>query len=292
MSSASIVTIGNEKGGVGKTTTVVNLASAFALLGKKVLVVDFDSQANSSAQLGADMGLISSGRNLKAAIESDLTIPDIRIPTNTEGVHLLPALKAMDELKEKVIGQPNQFKLLELILDCPEKNEYDVILVDTHPAKDCYFQSAMAASHYYLVPLFAEADPVTGLADLITDVEKIRRYLNPMLVFIGCVVTKYNKTSATHVLYEKVLRKSSKAAKFHVFDTVIPDSQSVAAASAKSLPLHMYRRNSPAAVSYMALAGEILPYLKGQRTGRKMAPVNVKALEETIGSDLETQVEL
>lgn len=293
MSSPSIITIGNEKGGVGKTTTVVNLASAFALLGKKVLVIDLDPQANSTSQLGADAQLVQSGRNIKNAIDNDLCLTDIRVPTHTAGIDLLPAIKAMDILREKLIGQPNQFKILDILLDCPEKNDYDIILNDTHPSKDCFFQSAMAGSHYYLVPLFAEADPVTGLADLISDVEKIRRYLNPMLVFLGCVVTKFDKSSATHVQYEKMLRKTSKAAKFHVFNTAIPMSQSVAAAAAKSLSLHKYKKSSPVALSYTALAGEMLPHLKGQRTGRKMSPVNVKAITDTVGSDIEeVQVEL
>lgn len=292
MSSPSITTVGNEKGGVGKTTTVVNLASAFAQLGKRVLVIDFDPQGNARTQLGIDDATAKSGKNIKTAIEQELTLADIRLTSNTPGVDVLASVKPMEELRERLLGQPNQFKLLEQLLDCKEKNDYDQILVDTHPGKDCFFQSAMAASHYYLVPLFAESDPVTGLADLITDVEKIRRYLNPMLVFLGCVITNFNKTNATHVAYEKVLRKSSKAAKFHVFDTVIPHSQSVAGAASKSMPLHMYRKASPAALSYTALAGELLPNLKGQRTGRKMAPVNVKAFTDTVITDLETQVEL
>lgn len=102
-----------------------------------------------------------------------------------------------------------------MLLECDERNEYDLILVDTHPSLN-YFQSAMASSHYYLIPLFAEADPSRGLASMVTAVDKIRRFLNPMLMLLGCVITRYDKSNATHVRFEKVIREASKTGKFHI----------------------------------------------------------------------------
>ncbi|MCA3085955.1 MAG: ParA family protein [Rhodocyclaceae bacterium] len=287
----SIVTVANQKGGVGKTTTVVNLASAYAQTDKRVLVVDMDYQGNATSLLGIDSEQLDPTKTIPHALENDLTLADIRLPTNVPGVDLLASTRGLDALRDKFQGQPNQFKLVELLLECDEREEYDVIIIDTHPSLDCFFQSAMAASHYYLIPLFAEADPSRGLGHMVTAVEKIRRYLNPMLTFLGCVITRFDKSNATHAKFETVIRESSKGAKFHVFNTMIPSSNTVAAASAQSLPLSKYKKSAPASIAYATLAGEILPLLKGKRTGRKMAPNNVAILDAAM-TDLEGTVEL
>jgi chromosome partitioning protein len=291
MGEPSILTIANQKGGVGKTTTVVNLASAYAQMGKRVLVVDMDYQANATSLLGAEENAASSKKTLFRAIENDLTIPDVRLQTNVEGIDIIAATRELDLLREKVVGQAHQFKLLDMVLECDERNEYDLIIVDTHPSLDCFFQSAMASSHYYLIPLFAEADPSRGLAHMVTAVDKIRRYLNPMLMLLGCVITRFDKTNATHVKYEKVIREASKAGKFHIFETIIPASNTVAAASAQSLPLNQYKKSAPASIAYSVLAGEISPHLKGRRTGRRVTPPNAEAFFQA-AVDYEVQVEL
>lgn len=289
MAEPSIVTVANQKGGVGKTTTVVNLASAYAQMGKRVLVVDMDYQANATSLLGAEDKAISTKKTIYRAIVEDLTLKDIRLPTNIEGVDVLAATRDLDLLRDKVVGQPHQFKLLDMLLECDERNEYDLILVDTHPSLDCFFQSAMASSHYYLIPLFAEADPSRGLAHMVTAVDKIRRFLNPMLMLLGCVITRYDKSNATHVRFEKVIREASKTGKFHIFETVIPSSNAVAAASAQSLALNHYKKTAPVTVAYSVLAGEIRPHLKGKRTGRRVTPPSAdafKAVEYEVQNEL------
>ena len=287
----NIVTVANQKGGVGKTTSVVNLASAYAQIGKRVLVVDFDYQGNATALLGFDDENLDPKKTVPYAIEHELSLKDIVLTSTVEGVDLLAANRSLDLLRDKIQGQPHQFKLLELLLEGSELAKYDIVLVDTHPSLDCFFQSAMAYSHYYLIPLFAEADPSRGLGHMVTAVEKIRRYLNPMLTFLGCVVTRWDRTNATHTKFEKVIRESSRTAKFHVFSTMIPASNTVAAASAQSLPLNKYKKSAPAAMAYASLAGEMLPFLKGKRTGRKLAPLDVSAIDHAI-EEFEASVEL
>ncbi len=110
MAEPSIVTVANQKGGVGKTTTVVNLASAYAQMGKRVLVVDMDYQANATSLLGAEDRAISTKKTIYRAIVEDLTLKDIRLPTNIEGVDVLAATRDLDLLRDKVVGQPQQFK--------------------------------------------------------------------------------------------------------------------------------------------------------------------------------------
>lgn len=282
LSSTSVITVANQKGGVGKTTTVVNLASSYAQLGKKILVIDLDYQANSTSLLGVDEAQVSAGFSIARAIQEDLTLVDIRLPSKIENVDVLAATRELCELADRLVGQPNQFSLIESVLDCSQTDEYDFILIDTHPSVDCFSQSALNSSHYYLIPLFPEADSSRGLGHQIQAVEKIRRYLNPMLTFLGCVITRFDKQNATHTKFERFLRDASKDGKFRVFNTLIPVSSSVAAASAQGLALNQYKKSSPVSVAYSTLAGEILPHLKGKRTGRKLGPIKTDVLENTL----------
>ncbi len=281
MSETSIITIANQKGGVGKTTTVVNLAASFALLDKRVLVVDMDYQANATALLGADEAAKSDPtKTIFYGVNNDLTLKDIRLQTNIANVDVLAATRELDALRENLAGKAKQTKIVELLLKCEEINEYDIVLIDTHPSLDCLFQSSMIASHYYIIPLFAEADSSRGLAHMISEVEEIRKYLNPMLHFLGCVITRYDSKNSTHVKFKKLLCETSKDGKFNVFQTAIPVSNVVAAASAQQLPLLNYKKNAPIAVSYTALAGEIVPQLKGKRKGRNFQPVKTEVLNK------------
>ena len=108
--------------------------------------------------------------------------------------------------------------------------------------------------------------------------QRMRR-LNPMLLFLGVVITRYDRAVATHVKFEKLIREAGKAANFHVFQTLIPSSASVPGSDAANQVLLTYKRTAPVTIAYSALAGEVLPYLKGKRTGR-VPTLNVEALQE------------
>lgn len=285
----SIVTIANQKGGVGKTTTVVNLAASFAQLGKKVLVIDMDYQGNATALLDAEkLAERDYKKTISYAIRNNLTLKDIRLPTNINNVDVLAATRDLDNLRDELAGKVKQLKVVEFLLKCDEVEDYDVILIDTHPSLDCLFQASLIASHYYLIPLFAEADSSKGLGHMIAEVEEIRKFWNPNLFFLGCVITRFDSKNSTHVKFQKLLRETSKEGKFHVFDTTIPISNVVAAASAQQLPLLNYKKNAPIAISYSALAGEIIPNLKGKRKGRNFQPVKTEFLNKI---EIEDQAE-
>ncbi len=287
--SASIVTIANQKGGVGKTTTVVNLASSFAQLDKKVLVIDMDYQANATSLLGCDKIVKDDPtKSLAHAIRDNLNLSDIRVQSNTQNVDVLCATKDLDKLRDELAGKAKQLKVVEFLLKCDAVDDYDIILIDTHPSLDCLFQASLVASHYYLIPLFAEADSSRGLVHMINEVEEIQKYYNPNLRFLGCVVTRYDSKNSTHVKFLKILRDNKKEGKFHVFDTTIPISNVVAAASAQQLSLLGYKKNAPIAVAYSVLAGEILPNLKGKRKGRNFQPIKTEIFNKI---DFEEQAE-
>jgi chromosome partitioning protein len=285
----SIVTIANQKGGVGKTTTVVNLAASYAQMNKRVLVVDMDYQSNSSELLGVAEQAQQSGRDLATGILHELTLDKLRLPSNTEGIDVLAATRELDDVREKMQGQPLQHLMLNMILDCPALEEYDLVLIDTHPSLDCLLLSALVASHYYLVPMFAEKTSSKGLAHMVSWTQRMRR-LNPMLLFLGVVITRYDRTVATHVKFEKLIREAGKAANFHVFQTLIPSSASVPGSDAANQVLLTYKRTAPVTIAYSALAGEALPYLKGKRTGR-VPTLNVEVLQE-VAEEFEVMPEI
>ena len=276
----SIVTVGSEKGGVGKTTTVVNLAASFASLGKKVLVVDIDPQANATELLGVEREQAQSNA-LSHAILNSQTLETCRVPTNTADVDLLPATIGLKDVIKQLGSGLRQDKLLKPVLAAKAVDEYDIVLIDTHGVEDCLLTSALAASHYYLIPVFAEQDSARGLHDFLQTSDYIRKHSNPTLTLLGVVIARYDRTNATHREYEQAIREHGASANFRVFETLVPASKSVAAASKNQMTLVAYRKDAPVTLAYQTVAGELLPLLKGRRVGRVPVP-NMEKLESGI----------
>lgn len=283
-----IITVANQKGGVGKTTTVANIAASLADSGEKVLVIDCDYQANVTSLLCGDDQLKQKEKSFTHAIKHDLSFDRVMVPTAFKNIDLVPSNRELDDLREQLVGQPNQFKLVDLMLDCPEAKKYDFVIIDTHPSLDCFFQSAVAASHYYIIPLFPEADSSRGLAHQIQAIDKVKRYLNPSLKFLGCAIVKYDRYNATHQKFEKLIRQFGKENGLGVFKVNIPNSQSVAAAAAHGLPLFHYRNDSPATKAYKSLAKEIVKMVKSKSESTPVRPSRKKI----INADLEVAAEL
>jgi chromosome partitioning protein len=284
----SIVTIANQKGGVGKTTTVANLASSLADSGRIVLVIDCDYQANVTSLLRGDEQIKQKEKSITYAIKHDLSLDKVVIGTPFKNIDLVPANRELDDLRDQVIGQPNQFRLVDLMLDCDKTNTYDVIIIDTHPSLDCFFQSAIAASEHFIIPLFPEADSSRGLAHQLQAIEKVKRYLNPQLNFLGCAIIKFDRYNATHQKFEKLIRKFGKENGVKVFRSNIPNSQSVAAAAAHGLPLFYYKPDSPAALAYKDISKEIISLLKQ----KKSQNVRSSSKKSSYNNELEVAIDL
>ncbi len=283
-----VITVANQKGGVGKTTTVANIAASLADGGARVLVIDCDYQANVTSLLCGDDQLKKKEKTLTHAIKNDLSFDQVAVTTSFKNIDLVPSNRELDDLREQLVGQPNQFKLVEAMLDCEKIKEYDFVIIDTHPSLDCFFQSAVAASNFYIIPLFPEADSSRGLAHQIQAIDKVKRYLNPGLQFLGCAIVKYDRYNATHQKFEKLIRQFGKENNLSVFKTHIPNSQSVAAAAAHGLPLFHYKNDSPATTAYKALTKEIVKLVKG-KAGTTSAST---ARKKPLSMDLEVAADL
>jgi chromosome partitioning protein len=266
----SIVTIANQKGGVGKTTCAVNLASAYAKMGKRILVIDADAQANTTSHLNALEVAEKQNRYLYDAIEQESEqISKFVISTKFKNIDCLAADGRLKDISRKYKGELNQFHVLHPILKSEDILRYDLVLIDTHPAFDTLPQSALSASDYYLIPLFAEEHSLQGLADQIKSANSVIKYQNPMLMFLGCVISRYDKNNATHRKIEDRFRELAKESGFTVFSTTIPVSNLISAAASQETPIHFFRPGSNIADAYTSLAGEIAPQLKGKRKGRR-----------------------
>jgi chromosome partitioning protein len=267
----SIITVANEKGGVGKTTTVVNLAAVFANMGKKVLVVDNDPQGNSSSLLGVDRVDLGS-QTLGQAMLDKAACDNYVVKTNIEGVSLLAGTPKLRKVISELGSGHWQDKLLKKVFETKKMDEHDFVLIDTHGSVDCLLKSSLAVSHYYLIPLFAEPDSARGLYDLLETIGDVREASNQRLSLLGILITKYDLGSATHREFAEEIRKVGKKARVRVFANMIPASRSVPTASRDQKSLLEFRANLPVSQAYIALGGELMTILKGKRTGRPAIP--------------------
>ena len=265
MKKTSIITITNQKGGVGKTTTVCNLAAVYAAMGKRVLVIDLDHQCNATMLFDVEDEARESGKNISRAFDDDLTLSQVVIKSPLDCIDVVAGDRGLEEMKEKWNSHPKRFKLLEVFLKDRRLSQYEVVLIDTHPSYDCYLQSALVCSHHYLIPMFAEEFSIRGLGQMIGSVEAIGKYHNEALNFLGCVITKFDKNSRTHVDFENEIRNVAKANRFRVFNQTIPYSKAVAGAEASHLPLTVYKPDLPISLAYSVLAKEIWPHLKSRK---------------------------
>lgn len=267
----SIITVANEKGGVGKTTTVVNLAAVFASMGKRVLVIDNDPQGNSTNLLGVERGDLGN-RSLGQAMLDKKPFDDFLVQTNIQGVELLAGTPLLRRVITELGTGHWQDKLLKKVIDTNRIDDYDFVIIDTHGTVDCLLKSSLSVSHYYLIPLFPEPDSARGLFDLLETISDVREASNHRLSLLGILITKYDGSSSTHREFAEEIRKVGKKARVRVFANLIPASKSVSTASRDQKSLLEFRSTLPISQAYMALGGELLTILKGKRTGRPAIP--------------------
>lgn len=277
----SIISIANSKGGVGKTSLAINLSAAFALSGKKVLLIDADFQGSATEHLGMLERTKDQKLSLSAAILNDLRLDQVRLASPFDGIDIIAGDHELIRIRDQMASEPHNHLLIQRMLDCEALSEYDVVIIDTHPDWNCLLVSALTASHYYLVPLFAEAGSVRGLLTLLESVQlKVRRYLNPSLHFLGCVVTNFEEKNATHKTFYPLLLEMGEEHGFPVLLPRIPSSARVKSAEASQIPA-MFLSDSKVSRAYKTLADLIAPELKGRRRGRPDTP-NIQTLKAAV----------
>jgi len=250
---ARVVAMCNQKGGVGKTTTTINLGAALAEYGRKVLLVDFDPQGALSVGLGIDAhDLDLSVYNL--LMQRGIPIDDVILKTDVPGMDLLPANIDLSAAEVQLVTEVAREQVLGRTL-APAQADYDVILIDCQPSLGLLTVNALTAAHGVLVPLECEYFALRGVALLQDTIEKVRDRLNPDLEIDGLLATMYD---ARTVHAREVVARLVDAFGDKVFHTVISRTVRFPESTVAQSPITAYAPGSPGATSYRQLARELV----------------------------------
>ena len=252
---AKIVAIANQKGGVGKTTTTINLAASLALADKRVLLVDIDPQGNLTSGLG-QKGKSASEGTIYEALTGD-TPADLRafaIPTSIDRLMLVPADRNLTGAEIELVTLPHREERLRALLS-RVRDDFDYIFIDCPPSLGLLTLNALVAADAVLIPLHCEYFALEGLADLVGTLRRVRAALNPRLDIEGVLLTMFDERTN---LGQQVANDVRQFFKDKVFQTVIPRNVKLGEAPSHGMPAILYDVKSRGAEAYLALAKEVL----------------------------------
>lgn len=247
-----LIAIANQKGGVGKTTTTINLGTALAAVGKRVLIVDLDPQANATTGLGFDHG---AAEVTSYELVLGLAAPqEAVVKTDIPGLHLVPSTVDLSGAEvELVDAARREFRLRDAFARFDA--DYDFVLIDCPPALGLLTLNALVAANAVIVPLQCEYYALEGMSHLVRTIERVKQALNPDLEIQGVVLTMYDSRNNLSEMVAEDVRAHFGAT---VYETIIPRNVRVSEAPSHGKPVLLYDVNSRGSQAYIHLAGEML----------------------------------
>jgi chromosome partitioning protein len=252
-----ILSISNQKGGVGKTTTTVNLATAMAAVDKKVLIIDLDPQGNASTSLGIDQK--HRAVNSYHLLLGDAPLATAVVPTAIPNLSVVPSGADLAGAELELVDVENRQSRLKEALD-KQGTEWDFILIDCPPSLGLLTLNALVAADAVMVPLQAEFLAMEGLSQLVRTIERVKKSLNPTLEIQGIVLTMVDRRNNLSEMVESDVREYFGA---KVYTTTIPRNVRISEAPSHGKPVLIYDLQSKGSRAYLDLAGEVLKREQG-----------------------------
>jgi chromosome partitioning protein len=256
---AKVIAIANQKGGVGKTTTAVNLSSCLGYKGKKVLIIDIDPQGNTTSGLGVDKKNIK--RSIYDVLINDEKIKNALVDTSIENLKLCPSniqLAGAEVELVSVISRETRMKVAISEI----RDQFDFVLIDCPPSLGLLTVNSLTAADTILVPIQCEYYALEGLSQLMDTVRLVQKHLNPILDVEGVVLTMFDARTNLSI---QVVEEVKKHFRNKVYRTVIPRNVRLSEAPSFGLPIILYDPKSKGSECYMDLAEEVIEYSEGER---------------------------
>jgi chromosome partitioning protein len=262
-----VIAVVNQKGGVGKTTTAVNLAASVAAAERRTLLVDLDPQGNASSGLGVSPRTVE--RSIYDALIGRATLRDVIVPTELGSLFLIPSKQDLVAVEIELIDDPDRpYKLRSLLAAFLRDEPFEYVFVDCPPSLGILTVNALSAADTVLVPLQCEYYALEGLTSLMATIDRVRSSMNASLEVEGIVLTMFDpRNNLAHQVAEEVKRH------FHVFESVIPRNVRLSEAPSHGKPVLLYDVQSKGAQGYLSLARELLSdhRASAERSTQRMA---------------------